>query len=122
MVLGILISSSAGAKQQFTAPCSKNLVYLFMALLGLHCYADFALVAESGGYSSAVVAWPSQGSVFSCCKAWALEHRLSSCGVWVQFPCSMWDLPRPGVELLSLALAGGFFTTEPPGMSSSFPF
>ena len=25
-----------------------------MALLGLHCYADFALVAESGGYSLAV--------------------------------------------------------------------
>ena len=25
------------------------------------------------------------------------------------------DLPEPGIELLSLALAGGFFTTEPPG-------
>ena len=28
---------------------------------------------------------------------------------------SMWDLPAPGGELMSLALAGGFFTTEPPG-------
>ena len=27
----------------------------------------------------------------------------------------MWDLPRPGIERVSLALAGGFFTTEPPG-------
>ena len=27
----------------------------------------------------------------------------------------MWDLPGPGIELLSPALAGGFFTTEPPG-------
>ena len=27
----------------------------------------------------------------------------------------MWDLPGPGIEPVSLALAGGFFTTEPPG-------
>ena len=27
----------------------------------------------------------------------------------------MWDLPGPGIEPVPLALAGGFFTTEPPG-------
>ena len=27
----------------------------------------------------------------------------------------MWDIPGSGIEPLSLALAGGFFTTEPPG-------
>ena len=27
----------------------------------------------------------------------------------------MWDLPESGTEPMSLALAGGFFTTEPPG-------
>ena len=27
----------------------------------------------------------------------------------------MWDLPRPGTEPVSPALAGKFFTTEPPG-------
>ena len=27
----------------------------------------------------------------------------------------MWDLPGPGLEPLSLALAGGFLTTAPPG-------
>ena len=26
----------------------------------------------------------------------------------------MWDLPGPGIELVSPALAGRFFTTEPP--------
>ena len=26
---------------------------------------------------------------------------------------STWDLPGPGIELMSPALAGGFFTTEP---------
>ena len=27
----------------------------------------------------------------------------------------MWDPPRPGIEPVSPALTGGFFTTEPPG-------
>ena len=27
----------------------------------------------------------------------------------------MWDLPQPGIELMSLALQGGFLTTAPPG-------
>ena len=30
-------------------------------------------------------------------------------------PCSPWDLPRPGIEPVSPALAGGFYTTEPGG-------
>ena len=27
----------------------------------------------------------------------------------------MWDLPGPGIEPVSLVLARGFFTTQPPG-------
>ena len=34
---------------------------------------------------------------------------------WLPFP-SLWDLPDPGIEPVSPALAGGFFTTNPPGM------
>ena len=30
----------------------------------------------------------------------------------------MWDLPGPEIEPVSLASAGGFFTTEPPGKPS----
>ena len=30
----------------------------------------------------------------------------------------MWDLPGPGIGLASPALAGRFFTTEPPGKPS----
>ena len=30
----------------------------------------------------------------------------------------MWDLPRPGIEHVSPALAGGFSTTAPPGRGS----
>ena len=29
----------------------------------------------------------------------------------------MWDLPGPGLELMSPELAGGFLTTAPPGKS-----
>ena len=68
--------------------------YLFLAVLGLHCYAGFSLVIESRGYSSCSE-WASQGSGFSSCGAWALrhvdfsrcgswalEHKLNSCGTW----------------------------------------
>ena len=34
----------------------------------------------------------------------------------------MWDLPGPGIEPESLALAGRFFTTEPPGKPHPVPF
>ena len=29
-------------------------------------------------------------------------------------PCDIWDLLEPGIEPMFPALAGGFFTTEPP--------
>ena len=28
--------------------------------------------------------------------------------------CGMWNLPRPGIESVSLAVTGGFLTAEPP--------
>ena len=34
----------------------------------------------------------------------------------------MWDLPGPGIEPKSPALASGFFTTEPPGKHLSITF
>ena len=37
---------------------------------------------------------------FRSCGVWALEHQLNIFGV--QGLCGMWNLPRPGVELLSL--------------------
>ena len=42
-------------------------------------------------------------------------HRLSSCGSRAQSLRGMWDLPRPGLEPVSPALAGRFSTTAPPG-------
>ena len=42
-------------------------------------------------------------------------RRLSSCGSRAQLLCGVWDLPRPGLEPVSPALAGRFSTTAPPG-------
>ena len=42
-------------------------------------------------------------------------RRLSSCGSRAQLLCSTWYLPRPGLKPVSLALAGRFSTTAPPG-------
>ena len=41
--------------------------------------------------------------------------RLSSCGSRAQLLRGMWDLPKSGLEPVSLALAGRFSTTAPPG-------
>ena len=42
-------------------------------------------------------------------------HRLSNCGSRAQLLCGMWDLPIPGLEPLSPALAGRLSTAAPPG-------
>ena len=49
-----------------------------------------------------------------------VEHKLqtcrhSSCGSRAQLLRGMWDLPRPGLEPVSPALAGRFSTSAPPG-------
>ena len=42
-------------------------------------------------------------------------RRLSNCGSRAQLLRGTWDLPRPGLEPASPALAGRFSTTAPPG-------
>ena len=49
-------------------------------------------------------------------------HRLSSCGSRAQLLRGTWDLPRPGLEPVSPALAGRFSTTAPPGKPSTSVF
>ena len=106
-----------------------------MAILGLCCCACLSVVGESRGHSVVVVGrlltagaslvvehglWGMWALVVAArglcsCRSKALEHRLNSCAAWAQLLCIMWDLPRSGIEPMSPALAGGFFTTEPPG-------
>ena len=97
------------------------LCWIFVAACGL------SLVAASGAHSSLrcagfslrwlLLLWStgSRRAGFSSCGSQALERRLSSCGAWAQLLRGMWDLPGPGLEPVSPALAGGFLTTAPPG-------
>ena len=40
---------------------------------------------------------------------------------WRRLPFpTPWDLPNPGIRPMSPALAGGFFTTEPPGKTQKW--
>ena len=49
-------------------------------------------------------------------------RRLSSCVSRAQLLRGMWDLPRPGLEPMSPALAGRLSTTAPPGKSPQLSF
>ena len=88
-----------------------------MAVLGFHWCEGFSLAAASGSCTLDASHCPG----FSCCGA-----RTS--GVWAQWlqlvgsvvlasglSCSVWDLPRPGTEPRSPALADRFLTSGPPG-------
>ena len=102
-----------------------KIIYLFLAVLGLSCCVGFSLVSARGGYCLVAgfsLRWllSLQSTVsrlhgLSSCGYQALEYRLNSCSAQTQVLRSMWDLPRSGIEPMSPALAGGFFTFEPPG-------
>ena len=110
----------------------KNLfIYLIFACVFFVAACRFSLVVVSRGYSllqctGFSLRWllllQSMGSRhtgLSSCGLLAVERRLSSCGTWAQLLRSMWDLPSPGLEPMSPALAGGFLTTSPPGEPTS---
>ena len=42
---------------------------------------------------------------------------LNNCGEWTSLSLGMWNLPAPGIELMSPALAGRVLMTAPPGKS-----
>ena len=124
--------------------CFNSLINLFkfLAALGLHC-AGFLQLRRAGAtlhcgvWASHCGVWASHCGGFSCCRAralgaWAsvvaarrlsscgsraLNRRLSSCGAQAQLLHGVWDLPGPGFEPVSPALAGGFLTTVSPGKS-----
>ena len=101
-------------------------------MLGLCGCTDFSLVVKRGAVLCCIVQ-ASHGGDLSCCGDRALGHvgsvvaapSLESTGsVVVGYKLSwlhgMWDLPSSGIEPVSPTLAGGFFTTEPPGAPFHF--
>ena len=80
-----------------------------------------AWASHCGGFSL-LRSMGSRYTGFSSCGSKALERRLSSCGAPAQLLRGMWDLPGPGLEPVSPALAGGFLTTAPPGKPPHYTF
>ena len=93
-----------------------------MAVLGLRfCARAFSSCSERGPLFIAV-----RGPL-TIVASLVVEHRLqtrrlSNCGSWAQLLRSMWDLPRPGLEPMSPALAGRLSTAAPPGKPSTVFF
>ena len=108
--------------------------YLFFSVLGLHCFGcafsscgEWGLLIVTVHRLLSVVASPlwSTGSRhmgLSSCYSPALEPGLSGCGIRAYLLCGMWDLPGPGMEPESLALAGRFLFTAPRGKSKQLIF
>ena len=90
-----------------------------MAVLGLcFCARAFSSCGKRGPLFIAV-----RGPL-TIAASLVAEHRLqtcriSSCGARAQLFRDMWDPSRPGLEPVSLALAGRFSTTAPPGKPPS---
>ena len=86
-----------------------------MAVLGLRfCARAFSSCGEQGSLFITV-----RGPL-TIVASLVAEHRLqtrrlSSCGSRAELLRGTWDLPRPGLEPVSPALAGRFSTTAPPG-------
>ena len=106
-------SLSSSSHSYFNLFFNLWLLWVFTVSCGL------SLVAESQGCSLAVV-----HSLLLAGASLIEGHRLSarglrSCGIGAQLLCGMWNLPGRGIEPVSRALAGEFFTTEPPGKPHS---
>ena len=90
--------------------CSSD---LFVAVCGLLIAVASHCRAQALGMRASVVV----AHGLSSCGSWALEHRLSRCGAQASLLRSTCDLPGPGIEPVSPAMAGRFLTAVPPGKS-----
>ena len=116
-------------------------IYLFLATLSLRCCTGVSLIALSGNVSLVVACeltvmaslaaehglycvWASVvvAGGFHRCVFRALHRRLNSCGIWSWLLHGMWDLPGLGLKPMYPALAGRFFTTQPPRKPVEFTF
>ncbi len=86
-----------------------------MAVLGLRfCARAFSSCGKRGPLFI-VVRGPLTIAASPVAEHRLQTRRLSNCGSRAQLLRGMWDLPRPGLEPVSPALAGRFSTTVPPG-------
>ena len=82
--------------------CSQSFFFNYILFLlfififaGSSLMCGLSLVATSEGYFS--------------CWAWASHcNGFSYCGARASLLCGIWDLPGPGIKLMTPTLAGGF--------------
>ena len=94
----------------------------FLAELGLSpllCKQACSSCGEQGLLSSC--GCTAYGGGFSCCRAQA-QGRMGCIVIarGLSHPYCMWNLPRPEIEPVSLALVSRLSTTGPPGKSLKF--
>ena len=90
-----------------------------MAVLGLRfCAGAFSSCGKRGPLFIAVRG-PFTVAASLVAEHRLQTHRLSNRGPRAQPLRGMWNLPRPGLEPVSPALAGRLSTTAPPGKSNS---
>ena len=118
-----------GLKNEFsTINCGKlfffyNVCLFIYGCAGSSLLCSFPLAVVSGGFSRVValgfltaVASPVGVAHALVCTASVVQaHRLRNRRARASLLHTTWDLPGSGIEPLSPALAGEFFTTEPPG-------
>ena len=89
--------------------------FLFLAVLDLRfCARAFSSCGKRGPLFIAVRG-PLTVTASPVAEHRLQTRRLSSCGSRAWSLRGMWDLPGPGLEPMSPALAGRFSTTAPPG-------
>ena len=88
-----------------------------MAVLGLRFYARALSSCGERGPLFIAVRGPLTVAAIPVAERRLQTLRLSSCDSRAQLLRGMWDLPGPGHEPVSPALAGGFLTTAAPRKS-----
>ena len=95
---------------------NKFIYLFFLAVLGLRfCARAFSSCGLERGSLFIAVRGPLTIAASPVVEHRLQMRRLSSCGSRAQLLRGMWDLPRPGLEPVSPALAGRLPTTAPPG-------
>ena len=71
------------------------------------CVSGFLIAVVPLGEHGHWGTWTSvvAGCGLNTCSGQDLEHRLNNRGIWASLLCSMWDLPGPGMKLMSPAWA-----------------
>ena len=120
---------SSWTRDRTRVPCigRRSLLFIYFGCIGSSLLRAGPLQPRRAGATPRRGVRASHCGGLSCRGARALgtwasaaaAHGLSSCGARAQLPQGTWELPRPGIEPMSPAVAGGLSTTAPPGKSQA---